>query len=452
MGRHIVLRGNIWWFRKRIPSDLTRALGKTFIAKTLRTTDEKDAAKKARRLSIQFEELFEKERIKLGISVRDTMADLEMMLRPKSGSKMDTHVKNFMAQPHVIELSDKSKVNYNQVLRYFAEYFAKSDLSEITIKTCGDFKRAVMCIPARRSNNEAALSFDKIIKLSKLDPSRPVISAKRVQTLLSCVRTFLDWCTETGYIDFNPMTQIKVAIPKSEKATESRIPWTDKDLGLWFNSPVYRGSRHFSRRMTIGKRIIMDAIYWLPIVGLYTGARVEEVAMLTKRDLRKDKETGIWYFNISILDDNGDVIVDRSLKTAAAIRKVPIHSALFDLGFFKWANSHYSDNLFKIDYTNADGKWSGNFVKTFGRYKKGCGVTNKDMVFHSFRHMFIRQLKIDRSVDKYEIKQLVGHERGDDTTEGYGGDYPLDRMKELVEIVKVPINLDHVRELAGKST
>lgn len=446
MGRNMTLRNGIWHFQKRVPTDLVKSYGMTHIRKSLDTTDERVAAGRARRLSVRVDETFEKKRIELGLHKKDQFSDVEALLRPRRGSKLDNHVKQFMSQPHIKELGDKSQVNYNQVLRYFAEHFENRSIERITIKDCGEFKQLLMKIPARRSNNEAALPFSDITKLIDKDQNRPPVTAKRVQTLIGCVRMFLDWCVETGYVEANPMTQIKVSIPKSEKNSDSRKPWGLWELNQWFNCPIYKGSRNSNRRMTPGSHIIMDVVYWLPIVGLYTGARVEELAMLQKRDIKKDPETGIWFFNITTLDEEGNAIVDRSLKTEAAIRKVPVHSRLFELGFFHWANDHGMPNIFKIDGTNAAGKWSGNFVKTFGRYKRGSGVLDSGMVFHSFRHMVIHQLKTNKEVDKYELKQLVGHERGDDTTEGYGGDYPLERMKELVELITYSVKLDHIHD------
>jgi integrase len=36
----------------------------------------------------------------------------------------------------------------------------------------------------------------------------------------------------------------------------------------------------------------MEAAYWLPLPGLYTGARISELAQLHTDDVREDEEAG----------------------------------------------------------------------------------------------------------------------------------------------------------------
>jgi len=57
-----------------------------------------------------------------------------------------------------------------------------------------------------------------------------------------------------------------------------------------------------------------DHRYWLPILGLYTGCRANEVCQLHKEDLKE--QDGIWYLDIN---DNGK----KSLKNRSSRRLVP---------------------------------------------------------------------------------------------------------------------------------
>jgi len=68
--------------------------------------------------------------------------------------------------------------------------------------------------------------------------------------------------------------------------------------------------------------------YLLPHVGLFTGARVNEVCQLNPQaDILQDPETGIWYFWITE-ETEGDERIDKSTKNDESRRKVPIHSKL----------------------------------------------------------------------------------------------------------------------------
>ena len=50
-----------------------------------------------------------------------------------------------------------------------------------------------------------------------------------------------------------------------------------------------------------------EAAYWLPLLALYTGARLEELGQLRKKDIKESN--GIWYINIT------DEAEGASLKT-----------------------------------------------------------------------------------------------------------------------------------------
>lgn len=72
---------------------------------------------------------------------------------------------------------------------------------------------------------------------------------------------------------------------------------------------------------------------WLPLIGFYTGARINEVCQLNPaEDIKQDSATGIHYFHFT--DEGGTAEgVDKSIKTNSSLRIVPIHSKLIELGY-----------------------------------------------------------------------------------------------------------------------
>lgn len=77
--------------------------------------------------------------------------------------------------------------------------------------------------------------------------------------------------------------------------------------------------------------------YWLPLVGLFSGARVNEICQINPHiDIRQDGESGIWYFLITDETESDDRI-EKSVKTKRT-REVPIHSTLIELGFLDYVN------------------------------------------------------------------------------------------------------------------
>lgn len=156
--------------------------------------------------------------------------------------------------------------------------------------------------------------------------------------------------------------------------------------------------------------------WWAPMIGLYTGARVGEVAQLKVADIIED--CGVWCFSIQVTeDDNGGV--SQGLKGASAIRIVPIAQPLLDAGF--------------LDFVE-DARDSGH-PRLFPQLKRGCkrgtqennGVgyghplclqfsdqvkrhlpIEKGLAFHCFRHNLITSLRINE-IKPSVIASITGH-------------------------------------------
>ncbi len=74
-----------------------------------------------------------------------------------------------------------------------------------------------------------------------------------------------------------------------------------------------------------------DAAYWIPILGLYTGARIGELCQLAAADI--EKTDGVDLIHIT---DQGE---GQSVKTTAGRRLVPVHPELVRLGFLEYADA-----------------------------------------------------------------------------------------------------------------
>ena len=86
------------------------------------------------------------------------------------------------------------------------------------------------------------------------------------------------------------------------------------DLTKIFSSPIHK------------KKEYLHSYYWLPLLGLYTGARIEELCSLYLEDFKV--EHGI---NIISINSNHD----KKLKSKAAERLIPVHPELEKLGLLK---------------------------------------------------------------------------------------------------------------------
>jgi hypothetical protein len=97
--------------------------------------------------------------------------------------------------------------------------------------------------------------------------------------------------------------------------------WSGDELRRLFTSPVWTGSHPFYRAER-GDKIIRDALFWLPLLGLFHGNRLEEFAQLRREDVKEAE--GAPYLRIT--DEDG-----RQLKNERSRRDVPLHPELIRL-------------------------------------------------------------------------------------------------------------------------
>src|SRR5262249_47943511 len=166
-----------------------------------------------------------------------------------------------------------------------------------------------------------------------------------------------------------------------EEAEPGREPWEPAELRVLFSSPVFaEGVRP--------KAGGGEAAFWLPLLGIFTGARLGELAPLTSADVGNDEAAG--NPTISIIED---AELSKRLKTRGSRRIIPVHPELVRLGFIDFVEQARRERggkarLFPLLSPGPRGGFGEAWSKWFGRYIRGLGIRNRDRVFHSFRHGF----------------------------------------------------------------
>ena len=168
-----------------------------------------------------------------------------------------------------------------------------------------------------------------------------------------------------------------------------------------------------------------EAAYWLPLIALYSGARLAEIAQLTKVDVGTNAD-GVLYFDIN--RNNG-----KRTKSLSSIRQVPLHQRLIELGFVQYAED-ISDGaaLFPGLEEAASGQIAKTWGQWFSRYKKARGIEGRKD-FHSFRHTFTDACR-EAGIDSELRKKITGHSP-QDVGGGYGTSDLLKRLKEEIDKV-----------------
>ncbi|MBS3799100.1 site-specific integrase [Pseudoalteromonas sp. BDTF-M6] len=164
---------------------------------------------------------------------------------------------------------------------------------------------------------------------------------------------------------------------------------------------------------------------WIIQLGIYTGARLGELAQLRKSDIRYDEETKRHYFLIT------DEHKDQKLKTDNAKRKIPMHKALMASGFLEYVTACDQKVFEELDKSVKVTGWMPRLMESIG--VPTFNELGHKRSFHSFRHTFITKLMND-GVPVNNLQQVVGHEISSfGITSNYT--HKATSIKNLVEVV-----------------
>ena len=224
-------------------------------------------------------------------------------------------------------------------------------------------------------------------------PDRKTTS-KTARDRLIWVKSLLQFSAQDlRLIPQSPWTGIDIEF----RTTNKRRPWTQDELLKLFDQPL-----HKAYKLPTNSKAGKDAAYWIPLLGLYTGARLGELAQLRVIDVHIDGSVPM----LSITSE-GD---GQRVKTKAGLRSIPIHSELIRLGFLDFvekAKKGSNESLWP-DLPKREGKPGGYFSHWFSEYRNSLGF-GKAPDFHCFRHT-VRTQMAEAGVPEAVIDTLVGHE------------------------------------------
>ena len=276
-------------------------------------------------------------------------------------------------------------------------------------------------------------SLQEIVELDAGRSERaPRLTTRTVKRHVSALSALWRWAINEKYATGNLFQGF--SFPSTLRANEQREMWATEELQLLFRSPIWTGCQSEARRSQAGSRIIRDEKFWLPLIALYSGMRQEEICQLQLEDLRQVE--GHWVFDINARPP-------RKLKNRNAVRKVPIHSRLLELGLLK-----YADDLSKAGHTTlfpglsrggADGRLGHGYSKWFTRYRKDVQLYRKGVDFHSFRHTATTLMQ-RANVPIAAIDELTGHATPGETAR-YSHGLTMQQLVAAIEGIDLHIDL-----------
>ncbi len=326
----------------------------------------------------------------------------------------------------------KSELEKRVALGRLVEIIGDISVDKLSHEVARSFKKTLMKLPAnmRKNPRYRDKTIKQVVKMKGIKP----IAVNTVNNNLSAVGAFNTWARKNGFVRENYFADLKIA--SKGTAQEERKAFTDKDIKRIFNPEMYL-------KETTGSQ----ARYWVPLMALFTGARLNELCQLHVRDIKK--VDGLWCLDINA--DSKDNKNPKKLKNKASARVIPIHPVLIENGFIDYTEEQkklkhkrlFPELKHKIDgYSRKVGQW---FNTSYLRKK--IGIKDRKKTFHSFRHTVADGLKQKGVAESY-ICEYLGHSTGKSETSGrYGKRYqPKVLMEEVVQRIEYRLDKKRIKK------
>jgi integrase len=324
--------------------------------------------------------------------------------------------------------SPRTIKEYKNSFRMLKEFIGRdTPVNSVGHKEMQKYKKLLIKLPANffKTKKYEGMSLHDILKMD----IEGGLSVSAINRYLMNASAVFRYAARNGHMKINPAEGLQ--LPKQKRPQEERDIFNDDDLRKIFHSKKYKEDSFRQPFM-----------FWLPILGLYTGCRIEELCQLHCDDL--EKIDGIWCININ---DDGD----KRLKNTPSKRIIPLHPVLAETlnfpEFVKRIKGRGETRIFpelkKISFA-----WSHSASKWFNsRYKKQIGLNTekgKKKTYHSFRHTLSDHLK-QKLISGTLIDELTGHAVQGESLGRYGKPYVAEILyNEAVLKLDFKIDLDHL--------
>lgn len=329
-------------------------------------------------------------------------------------SPLGAAIEDFITE-HSRQWLGKTTGQNRAYLQILIEYFGPDRLLDtITKQDANEIKKVLQALPASR-NTKPKLKSMTIMQAIK-EPGHKKIAPKTINSHIQIYKNFFDWAERHGYAPHTLFDKMKVA--KAKNSETERKPFSPDQTRLIYEQLVENSSGLVRR----------DSHKWGMLLGMFTGARLNEICQLDIADIQQEGRT--WFLNIT---DEGDGY--KSIKSKAGRRKVALHSNLIRLGFLDFVEARKTGTRLFPDYSYSA---NGGYGRNLGRwcnesFLPKLSIKQQGLVFHSLRHTVVTRLS-QAGVPEPVVQCIVGHARSGVTQDVYMREgYTLTQMKDAIE-------------------
>ena len=338
------------------------------------------------------------------------MSSVEIVLDPRyappkteAGAKSVTRLSELLhiwlteRRPSLTSISRVSRS-----VRRFIDLNGDLALNDFTKDQMRYFLRELRRVPKMLPRHLLDKPMQAILRYSHDNPGLTTLAPTSIRAYLKDMQMIFNWAIAMDLCASNPANNLRIVDHRDK--SKLRVAFDMEDLKLIFErAPLYAGCKAAHRRKHRGTLIIKDSLFWVPLVALFTGARLGEIAEATTNDFKKDGD--IVYLDVQAPTGN------RRLKTKAANRAIPIHPELIRMGFLRYLERQRELGHRKV-FLEIQGQRSIQDSRGWSQYwrhfQESARITDRRKVFHSFRHTFKRACR-DCGIDEEVHDVLTGH-------------------------------------------
>ncbi|WP_459696055.1 DUF6538 domain-containing protein [Acidisoma sp. C75] len=309
-------------------------------------------------------------------------------------------------------------------LRLLMDIIGDKPLNEYTGTDAGLFRDAVLRMPnahGKRGTHVPALEAIREADDRETRSGEPVprLTMKTTKRHFSSLSQLWEWAKPRDYVERNIFRGFTFQGAKTKRGTRS--DWSDDDLIQLLGSKFYcLGVPHDS------------ADRWLPLIAMFSGMRLEEIASLRPVEDFELIDGSHWVMKVQPHPDGW------TPKTEAGERIVPIHPVLVEFGLIAIVEARRQAGVprmwLDLSPSGPDQKYGTAFSRRFGKLKDALGIGSA-VTFHSFRHNVSTILRNTTTPEAW-IDAILGHEGGEGRSMGatiYLKRIGLENLRSTVE-------------------
>ena len=411
--------GSVFYFRRRVPDDLRQVIGRRYLVKTLNTSHRGAAVVLARAYAAKTDAIYQHLRsmkkanpeslqtdyvIKLEFDDLGAVKKLEVDAQPEESEAVASAIRAVLQNRSAQPLESKAlqrlecQISAKNLLDdYFREGIGTERWKNAETARRHDYEPIWTKFLVHADLHGLTVAATKSYRAQVLNENVAIQTKVRN---LSRVHSVIVHGIEHHGLDEKMLAPLKGAklngkIKRNKK--NIYLPFSKNELVCLFHSTAYKAN-------TFKK----PSHYWLPLLGLYTGARLEELAGLHLSAFSALHGIAMVVLSDEDTTDGG--------KNEFALRQMPIHKELIAAGLLQYVEklklAGYSRLFPDIGEAARDG-YGKRATVDFTQYRRSVGVGKGDgersrQVFHSFRSTLAGEF-YHHGIDGDLSRRLTGH-------------------------------------------